>query len=105
VSDRRTKLEKLLQADPTDTFVLYALAQEHGKAGDHAQAIDLYDRLLAADPNYFYAYFFKARSLAELNRLDDAKAVVANGLKRATVAGDAKASNELASLQMELDLR
>jgi tetratricopeptide (TPR) repeat protein len=105
VSDRRTKLEKLLQADPADTFVLYALAQEHGKAGDHTKAIDLYDRLLTTDPNYFYAYFFKARSLAELNRVDDAKTVVADGLKRATVAGDAKASNELAGLQMELDLR
>jgi tetratricopeptide (TPR) repeat protein len=104
MNDRRTKLEKLLEADPNDTFLLYGLAQEHGKAGDHAKAIELYDRLLRADPSYFYAYFFKARSFAEIGRLDDAKAVVADGLKRATAAGDPKASSELAGLQTELEL-
>ncbi|MFT3686319.1 MAG: hypothetical protein QM783_15600 [Phycisphaerales bacterium] len=62
MSDRLAKLEKLLALDPADTFVLYGIAQEHGKAGDFAKAIEFYDRTLAADPAYCYAYFHKARA-------------------------------------------
>ncbi len=103
MSDRIAKLRKLLDLDPADTFVLYGLAQEHAKLGEHAHALALYDRLLAADANYFYAYYFKAKALVALARPDEAQRAVAEGLKRAAAAGDPKASSELSALQFDLE--
>lgn len=102
MSDRLAKLHKLLALDERDTFTLYALAQEHAKLGDHAQAIVFYDRTLAVDPHYHYAYFHKARSQQALGELADARATVAAGIQAAQRAADAKALGELSNLQVEL---
>lgn len=93
---RLAQLEKLLAADPTDADVLYMVAQEHAKAGDHGKAVEWYDRCLAASPTYHYAYFHKARSQEAMGDLAAAAGTVAAGLESATRAGDSKAQGELA---------
>ena len=55
------QLEKLLALDPADAFVLYALAMEHAKLAEKDRAFAYFDRCIAADPAYCYAYFHKAR--------------------------------------------
>ncbi len=90
------RLEKMLALDPSDTFVLYALAQEHAKAGDHSLAVEFYDRCLAVDQAYCYAYYHKAKSLEELERGGDAVATLRAGLEAAKGAGDGKAMGEIA---------
>lgn len=102
MSDRLAKLTKLLALDDRDTFVLYALAQEHAKAGDHDQAITFYDRTLAVDPAYCYAYFHKARSQQAQGDIPAARLTVQTGITAAHRAGDGKALGELSSLQVEL---
>lgn len=99
---RLVQLHKLLAADPTDAFVLYGLAQEHAKAGDHAAAVGFYDRCIAADQAYCYAYFHKARSLQALGRADEARSTLAAGIDAARRAGDAKALSEMESLRDSL---
>lgn len=98
MTPRLAQLNRLLALDPHDAFVLYGLAHEHAKAGDHAQAIDFYDRCLAADPAYFYAYFHKAVSLKALGRAEEARPVLTAGISAAKAAGDAKALNELTGM-------
>src|SRR5690606_10197121 len=56
------QLQKLLQAEPDDTFLLYALAQEQAKSGNLGDAIATYDRVIALDPGHAYAWFHKARA-------------------------------------------
>ena len=34
ITDRMQKLQSMLQRDPNDTFLLYAIALEHKKAGE-----------------------------------------------------------------------
>ncbi len=102
MTDRLAKLEKLLALDPNDTFVLYGLAQEYGKMGDLAKAVSFYDRTLAADPAYCYAYFHKARAQQAAGDLASARQTVADGVRAAHRAGDGKALNELTGLQVEL---
>ena len=101
-ADRLTKLQKLLSIDPNDAFVLYGLAQEYAKVGDHAQAIAFYDRTLNADPAYLYAYYHKARSQQAAGDLPNARATVQRGIRVAHQAGDGKALSELSNLQIEL---
>ena len=90
------RLEKLLAADPNDAFVLYGLAQEHAKAGNHAQAVAFYDRCLAADPAYCYAYFHKARAQEAAGDPRSAAATLETGLEASRSTGDAKAQGEIA---------
>ena len=91
------QLEKLLNLDPADAFVLYALAQEYAKQNQHARALEFYDRALAVTPDDGYCYFHKARSLESLNRLADARATLTAGIVAARRAQDSKALNELQS--------
>lgn len=97
MGDRLAQLKALLETDPRDTFCLYSLAQEHAKLGDDAKAIEYYDLTIRQDQDYFYAYFHKARSLERLEREDEARDTLRQGLARAQAAGDAKAVNELSA--------
>lgn len=95
------QLSALLAKDPDDTFLLYALAQEHANNHNHDDAVRAYDRVIAIDPNYFYAYYHKARSQQAVDE-PAAADTARQGLNRAQAAGDAKASSELAALLDEL---
>jgi len=95
---RLEKLSKLLNADPNDAFVLYGIAQEHAKAGDHKEACEFYDRCLASDPTYLYAYYHKAVVQRDENETAAAEKTLNDGIARAKTAGDAKALSELSSL-------
>lgn len=96
------QLEKLLAMDDTDSFVLYALAQEHAKQGDHDRAIGLYDRCIAIDPEQNYAYFHKARSQEAQGNTTDAIATLEAGLTNATATSDQKAAGEIATYLQSL---
>jgi|CXWL01.1.fsa_nt_gi tetratricopeptide (TPR) repeat protein len=89
------QLERLLAAEPTDAFVLYAIAQEHGKQKDFARAIEFYDRCIAADPGYSYAYYHKARALEAMGAPGSVQGTLEAGLKAASEQGDAKAKAEI----------
>jgi hypothetical protein len=102
MSDRLAKLMKLHALDARDAFVLYAIAQEHTRAGDHVQALAWYDRTLQVDASYCYAYFFKARAQQALGDLTGARATAHAGQQQAHRTGDAKAAGELSTLQVEL---
>lgn len=89
------QLEKLLAAEPDDPFTLYAMAQELAKQARHTEAVAFYDRCLAADPHYCYAYFHKARSEEAMGRPDDAAETLRRGLEASKAAGDAQAVGEI----------
>lgn len=95
-------LQKLLAKDPADPFVLYGLAQEYAKKGDHAAAVGFYDRCLAADPAYCYAYFHKARSLEALGKVPEALETLARGVAAARAAQDGHALSELSGYLEDL---
>lgn len=89
------QLEKLLTADSSDPFLLYAYAIALGKNGQHERAIEFFDRCLAVDRLYTYAYYHKAKSLECLGRRDDQKSTLSDGLKAAREARDGKGISEI----------
>ena len=97
------QLEKLLASDPRDPFVLYALAQEHAKGGDITRSVEYFDRCLAADPAYCYAYFHKARVLHEAGRTPEAVGTLREGAAAAKKAGDAHALSEISGFLDEIE--
>lgn len=95
------QLERLLDPDHPDPFILYGLAQEHAKRREFVRAIEYFDRCLATDPTYCYAYFHKARAQEELNDPATARATLEAGIAVARKAGDGHAESEMrAALEM-----
>lgn len=97
------QLQKLLVADPTDPFVPYAIALEHAKRGQLVTALDFFDRCLALDSTYCYAYFHKAQVQKTLGDLPGARASLVQGLAAAKKVSDSKARSEIQGLLDELD--
>ena len=97
------QLHKLLAADPADPFVLYGLAQEHARLKDYGKAVEFYDRCLAADPGYCYAYFHKGRALEALGRTAEAAATLREGQKAAKAGGDPHAFAEISAYLDEIE--
>jgi tetratricopeptide (TPR) repeat protein len=102
MTERLEQLQKLYETDPADPFVPYGIALEHGKAGQYEQAVGWLDTALETDPSYHYAYFQKARMLAALDRIDQAKQVIDRGMVKATEDGNDKARGELEELLASL---
>lgn len=92
------QLQALLAKDQNDTFILYGLAAEYAKLGQLDPAITHFDRCLAVDPDYLYAYYHKAKLLSEHDRLPEAIATLNTGIARAKAARDAKALSEMSAL-------
>lgn len=97
------QLLRVLETSPDDAFVLYGIAMEHSRLGDHEAALPYFDRALEADPTNPYHYFHKARSLEARGEIDQARAVLTLGLERAKASGDAQAINETAAYLDQLD--
>ena len=102
--DRIETLLQFLRDDPADPFTRFALAQEHAKRGDDAEALRYYEALVADRPDYVGTYYHLAKLYARLDRPDDAAGTIARGAEQATAAGDAHARGELQALLIELDL-
>lgn len=96
------QLEKLLDPASPDPFILYGLAQEYAKLGDHARAVEFFDRCLAADAAYCYAYYHKARVLLAANRRPEAAETIRRGIAAAKTH-DPHALGELTDLLESLE--
>lgn len=95
---RLEQLQRLHEADPRDADVMYMIAHEHAKAGAWQESVGWFDRCLAVDPAYHYAYFHKARAQYAGGDTPGALSTARVGMTHATRAGNAKASSELSAL-------
>jgi tetratricopeptide (TPR) repeat protein len=91
-------LRQLLAQDPANTFVRYGLAMEHVKSGDLKAAVQQFESLLTADPNYSAAYYHGGQTLEKLGQLDQARDIYRRGI---AVTRDPHALSEL---QAALDI-
>ena len=99
--DRLAALRSMLEQDPRNAFARYGIALEHVNRGDHAQAMEEFQTLLATDPDYVPAYYHAGRALEKLGRIDDARAMYENGIAAARRKGD---QHTLSELQAALDM-
>jgi tetratricopeptide (TPR) repeat protein len=99
---RLSQLFQLLESSPEDSFLLFAIAKEHEKAGDDAQALTYYLRLRKADPGYVGLYYHLGKLFVRQEDLDQALEAYDTGLDVAKKAGDQHAYRELAEARMEI---
>lgn len=101
--DRIATLQAFLRDDPDDPFTRFALAQEHAKRGDTAEALAYYEGLVRDRPDYVGTYYHLGALYRALGHDDDALATYRDGVAAATAAGDAHARAELQSALLEAD--
>jgi predicted Zn-dependent protease len=96
-------LREILAMDPKNSFARYGLAMELARQGETDAAIEEFDRIVAADPDYTAAYFMAAQTLAAAGKRADAIARLQAGIAAAARTGNHHAKSEMQTMLDELD--
>ncbi|MCU0960535.1 MAG: tetratricopeptide repeat protein [Pirellulaceae bacterium] len=99
---RREQIEAMLQDEPQDTFLRYSLAMELQKEGEHEASLARFRELMRDRPPHVPAYFMAARLLLQLQRADEARATLREGIEYARAQGDHHAASEMGELLIAL---
>lgn len=100
--DRLDALRTLLEGDPGNNFLQYALAQELVKSGDDEAAVATFKSILDGDPDYQAAYYHSGKALQRLGRLEEASAAFRAGIAASHRTGNAHARSELEAALEEI---
>ncbi|MFN0196334.1 MAG: tetratricopeptide repeat protein [Planctomycetaceae bacterium] len=95
---RREQLLEMLQSDPDDPFLHYALALDDLSRGDDDAGLDRLSHLNSAHPDYVPAYFQRGQVLARLGDYGTSKTVLQRGIQAANLQGDQHAAAEMTGL-------
>src|ERR1700686_3653245 len=99
---RIAMLNQILTANPNDAFARYGLAMECSKSGEVARALEEFQKLLAAHPDYTAGYFMAAQTLAKAERIEEAKIMLHDGIRSAQRTGNSHAQSEMEAMLCEL---
>lgn len=97
------QLQALLKDDPQDTFLRYALALEHVKLNELAQAVNIFDSLVETEPQYLATYLQYGNLLAQMGQIEKAEGVFRKGIEIAKIQSKFKAQQELEQALFLLD--
>ncbi|MES2778754.1 MAG: hypothetical protein V4651_02555 [Bacteroidota bacterium] len=100
-NSRFDKLLEMLEKQPNDLFLHYALAMEYLSMQQPEKAQNLFEQIIAADEHYVAAYYQLGILLEGLDEAS-AIAVYEKGMKEAQLKGDRKTVNEFRSALDEL---
>lgn len=100
---RREQLETMLADSPNDTFLRYALAMEWESEQEHEKSLELHRGLMSGSPPYVPSFFMSGQQLAELDRVDEAKQILIQGIDQANQQGDLHAASEMTAFLDSLD--
>ena len=100
--DRIAMLSEILAANPDDSFARYGLAQEYSNAGQIDQALKEFKTLIEKNSDYTPAYFMAAQALAKVDRTDEAKRMLVDGISSARRTGNIHAQSEMTAMLEEL---
>jgi predicted Zn-dependent protease len=95
-------LKKVLAIDPNDDVAWFGLGKAYMDDGNFEEAVKALQQCLAVKPSYSAAYFALAQSLHKLGRIDECRAVCANGIDVSTKNGDAMVTKNLELLTSSL---
>src|SRR6266851_5487342 len=100
--DRTDMLTELLSQDPNNVLARYGLAMEYSNSGEFDRALDEFQKLLAANPDYAAGYFMAAQTLAKAKRHEEAQKMLHDGIAAAQRKGDNHARSEMEAMLEEI---
>jgi predicted Zn-dependent protease len=99
---RRERIEAMLADEPGDQFLRYSLAMELNKEARHDESISLLRALAADSQPYVPAFFMAGQQLTRLQRIDEARAILRDGIEEARRQGNAHAAGEMSEFLASL---
>jgi len=101
---RIDQIEKLLKEDPSDSFLLFALAKEYEKLENLDHALNTYQKLLDVDHKYVGLYYHLGKLYEILDKKENALSTYDQGIKIAQEAKDLHSLSELQSAKMNCEI-
>lgn len=95
---QNTRLDKLLhflEAEPNDTFILYALATEYNAINDTKNAFYYYLKLINEHPDYVGTYYHLGKLYQKEAQLEEAVAIYQKGMLVSKAKKDMHSFSEL----------
>lgn len=99
---RLQKLSEMLEKQPNDTFLLYAMGMEHLGMGDVTVAEKYFKQVLEVDTNHVASQYQLGILFTQQNRENEAQLILEKGFELAKQKGDLKTQNEFRSALDEL---
>ena len=99
---RREKIEAMLADDPGDAFLRYSLAMELDKESDHDASLTLLAELTRDETPYVPAFFMAGQQLARIDRVNEARDFLRDGIEEARRQNDAHAAGEMSEFLQSL---
>ena len=100
---RIDKIQAMLQDDPRDAFLRYTLAMEYRKLDENDKSLELLTDLANnEEPRYVAAFFMAAQQLVELDRIEEARTFLRDGIDEARSQGNHHAAAEMSELLSEI---
>jgi hypothetical protein len=99
---RRSRIEAMLAADPSDQFLRYSLAMELEKEGEHERSLSGLAELQRDAAPYVPAFFMAAQQLTKLEQIAEARETLRRGIEEARVQGHAHAAGEMSEFLASL---
>jgi Flp pilus assembly protein TadD len=100
---RLEQIRAMLADEPNDPELRYMLAMEHVSLGDDQAAVACFEELIRLAPKYAPAYHQAGRALQRLDRLDDARRLLLQGIPIAEGLGNSHAAGEMTELLQSLE--
>jgi predicted Zn-dependent protease len=94
----------MIERGATDPFVHYAHAMELRSLGRLDEGLEALREVIARFPDYVPSYLMAGQVATELERVEDARALLSEGSSVAQRVSDAHALSELRSALVALDL-
>ena len=96
-------IEKMLEENPTDSFLNYAAALEFNKNGNKTQAINVICKVLSNDPEYLGGYYQLGKLYEETTQPQKAIETYKKGKEIAKQQNDTKTLGELSEALLNLE--
>jgi len=100
--DRIAMLSEILSQDPNNLLARYGLAMEYSNSGQLEPALDEFQKLLTANPDYTAGYFMAAQTLVKAGKQDEARQMLQSGITVARRKRDAHSESEMQAMLEEI---
>ncbi len=101
---RLAQLKVLLEKNPTDSFLLFAIAKEYEGRNEPDNAKASYLKIVDSAPNYVGVYYHLGKLYEALGEDLKALDIYQKGINVAVQQGDTHAKNELAGAKLNLEM-
>lgn len=103
MSNRLEQLKKMLESEPDDSFLNYALALEHARSNDIPVAVQLIEQIISRDRQYLGAYYQLGQYYELLKQPEKAILTYKSGIEIAVQQKNRKAQLELNEALLQLE--